>query len=239
MQGIEELRNRLLRRLPLPVTRTILTDAEVIHYDLREKIILPEVALEFVDFPEIGVISLLQPIADGHTTEIATIGNEGMTGIPLALGVSAIPALAFCQVPGRGYRLAKKDFQRHLSNFPEFKKVCDRYVVTLFDQVARTVACNRNHSTTQRCARWLLMTQDRCFSNEFPMTQDFLSSMLGCSRTLVNASAGALLQAGTITYVRGKIKVINRAGLEQLSCGCYAAMRDFSDRVLNDSFSAV
>ena len=192
----------------------------------------PQQVLEFVDFPESGVLSLLQALKSGEPTEIATRGREGMIGTSLIFGVALNNHQTICQVEGTAHRLARSDFLRHLSASPLLKALCERYVVTLFDQVARTLACNRNHSNEQRCARWLLMTADRCQSKTFPMTQDFLAAMLGCSRTLVNTSAGELQKARLITYVRGKITILDQAGLEKVCCECHQEMSKFSAQIM-------
>lgn len=189
--------------------------------------------ITFIDFPESGVVSLLQPMQDGSLVEIANIGNEGMVGVSLALGVARTGEIAFCQVEGTSWRIGADNFLVLTKQHSELHALCQRYAVTLFDQVARNTGCNRTHSIEERCARWLLLTQDRCHSNQFVLTQEFLSLMLGVSRSGVNLAAGILAKAQLISYVRGKVTILDREGLESVSCECYAELVSYFHRVMD------
>lgn len=223
----ENTRNLLLSKLERGKLDTILRAAELVHLDIRDNVILPDTKIEFVDFPEIGVTSLVTPMEDGSLIEIATIGNEGFVGSSVLLGVEAVPEWAFCQVAGSSWRLPIKDFKRLLSAYPEFSKLCERYGVAVFSQVARNMGCNWTHSIEERCARWLLLTHDRVDGNRFYLTQEFLAMMLGVTRSGVNAAAGVLQKAGLITYVRGTITILDRCALEKVACPCYSAISSY------------
>ncbi len=229
----DEPRNLLLRSLPLAIREAILNASELVHLDLRENLIEPNKPIRFVDFPESGVMSLLQPMDDGSLVEIANIGSEGMVGVTVVLGVRTIGEIAFCQVEGSARRIPTDAFLHLVKMYPELLSLCQRYAVTLFDQVARNTGCNRTHSVEERCARWLLLTHDRCHTNQFVLTQEFLSLMLGVSRTGVNLAAGILSKAQLISYVRGKITILDRAGLEAVSCECYEAMTSYFRQVMD------
>ena len=225
-------RNNLLRRLPLNIAESILKSAEFTHLDLRDTLSEPNLPIRSVVFPESGVISVLLQMEDQSLIEIATVGNEGLLGLPIAMGIEASQELVFCQVTGTAWVIPADTFAQMTKKYAELKQLCDRYSVIFFDQVSRNAACSRSHNVSKRCARWLLQTQDRCQHNEFVLTQEFLALMLGVSRTSVNIAAGGLAKNQFITYVRGKVKVIDRAGLEKASCACYSSMRDFAAKIM-------
>lgn len=227
----EIAQNLLLRSAPDAARRAVLEAAETVHLDFGEEVIEPKQPIRFVDFPETGVWSIVS-VKDEVVSEVATVGNEGLIGVSLLLGANTIQEKVFCQVPGRALQLDAREFLRIVEEHPTLGDLCKRYSLALFNQVASNVGCNRTHAVDERFARWLLMTSDRCNSPEFALTQEFLSQMLGVSRTSVNAVAGSLSKAELITYVRGKIKILNRLGLEAASCPCYFEMRDYYARVV-------
>jgi CRP-like cAMP-binding protein len=224
--------NLLLRSLPLEVWHAVLEKSELVQLDLRESVIKPNIAMTYVDFPENGVISLLQPMADGSLVEVANIGNEGMLGVTVLFDAFEVGETAFCQVEGKAYRIAIDSFVELLKRYPQLRSVCERYTVTLLDQLSRNSGCFRTHSTAQRCARWMLSTHDRCHKKTFILTQEFLALMLGVSRTSVNQAAGLLAKAELISYVRGKVIVLDRVGLEQASCICYSEMSNYYNKIM-------
>lgn len=227
-------RNLLLRKLSEPVRQAILSVGEFAHIDIRENLIEPHKPIQSVFFPESGVMCLLTPMSDGSLVEIATVGKEGMMGVPIALGVNTVAEVAFCQVPGTAWRIPSERFLELLKKHDELSLLCRRYSAALFEQVAINTGCNRSHSLEERCARWLLLTRDRCSSDEFVLTQEFLATLLGVSRTGINLVAGMFSKAGYISYVRGKITVLDVAGLEGVCCDCYYAMRKQFDAVTLD-----
>ena len=226
------IKNQLIQKLPEYLATTLLDAAEFIHLDSRENIIEPNKPIAYVDFPESGVTSVVKPMDDNTVIEIATIGKEGMVGLPVAMGVSAIENLVFCQVEGTSWRLPAKTFVKLFNEHEELRMTCLRYSVIFADQVSHNMGCNRTHSIEERCARWLLMTHDRCESDMFGLTQEFLAAMRGVSRTGVNLAAGILAKAQLISYARGKITILDRPGLENVCCHCYFSMREYAARVM-------
>jgi CRP-like cAMP-binding protein len=208
----------LLEHLPLP---------------LRLTLIEHDVPIRYVVFPLEGVVSLISTLADGTKVEVATIGPEGMVGLPLFLRATSIPFTAFVQVPGEALRMEAAAFDRLMDEATsEFSALLYRYTQALFNQLGQHVVCNRLHPIAQRCARWLLMTHDRMGRDTFSLTQEFLAQMLGVRRASVTEVAGRLQKAGLIRYHRGMIEVRDRAGLEAASCECYGVIKQQYDRLL-------
>ena len=183
-------------------------------------------------FPRSGVISLVTVMQNGDQLEIATVGNEGMVGLPVFLGSNTSPIRTICQIPGRAWRIDANLFREHI-NQPKLHDILNRYSQALFTQVAQGNACNNAHNIQQRCARWLLTTHDRVDSDEFPLTQEFLSQMLGTRRASVNEASARFQQSGMITYKQGRIKILNRSALEATSCECYHTIKNEYERLLD------
>jgi CRP-like cAMP-binding protein len=221
---MSQYQNLLLASLPLPISEAIVSASEFMHYDLREKIIEPNVPIKFIHFIESGVMSLLKVMQDGSQVELATIGNEGMLGVPVAVGIDSVAALVQCQVESSAWRIPIEAFDALSKTYPPLEELSLRYAMAQFEQIAQTTGCNQTHSVDKRCAKWILLTHDRSKSDTFPMTQEFLANMLGISRTLVNATAVSLSEKKIISYVRGRITVLNRKALEDESCQCYEAL---------------
>jgi CRP-like cAMP-binding protein len=180
---------------------------------------------EYVYFPETGVVSVTNQVADG-IVEVGTIGNEGVAGIAAWLSGSGIPSRTFVQVPGVGKRMRANVFASGVDDRPSFRRLVTRYLQGYIVQLAQTAACNRAHSVSQRCARWLLMTHDRVDgADTFPLTHQFLAYMLGVRRAGVTVAAGELQKAGMIRYTRGQVTVLDRAALEKAACECYGTVR--------------
>lgn len=228
-------RNLLLSSLSPLIIEDVRAAAELVHFDMRENVIEPNQTIGYVDFLDSGVMSLVSVMEDGSQIELALIGREGMLGLPLLLGVEAVGQKIACQVDASAWRLKAQDFLGLVKRHPELGEVCQRYAVAMFEQVAITIGCNRSHSIDKRYARWLLLTHDRCDSDNFIATQGFLASMLGVSRTGVNIAAGALLRAKLITYVRGKVTILDRKSLEEATCQCYFAMGKSFENLMNIS----
>lgn len=216
--------NLLLASLPLAVAASIVRGSEFVHFDLRDKVIEPNEPIKFVHFVESGVMSLLKVMEDGSPVELATIGNEGMLGVPLATGIDSISALVMCQVESSAWRIPIADYNTLTKSAPSLVQLGLRYAMVLFEQIALTTGCNQTHSVDKRCAKWILLTHDRSKNSTFPMTQEFLANMLGISRTIVNATAVRLQEHQIISYVRGKITILDRLALEGESCECYTAL---------------
>jgi CRP-like cAMP-binding protein len=198
----------------------------------RHLVYEPDVPIKHVYFPINCVISLVSVMADESLVEVATIGREGMVGMSAFWGTETMPMRAFAQVPGDAFRMPADAFRAEAVPGGELAGLLLRYTQAVFHQVARSAACNQVHPIGQRCARWLLMSHDRVGKDQFELTQEFLAQMLGVRRARVGVAAGALQKAGHIKYARGRITVVDRAGLEGASCECYRAIRDEYLRLL-------
>ena len=223
--------NRLLTALDKQTQEQLAPHLELVSLTLRQKLFEPNQTIKDVYFPVNGVISLLAHMEEGVLIEVATIGNEGMVGLPVFLGADLTPGTSFSQVPGNAYRIPATEFRKIIAASPSLTKALHRYTQALMIQISQGTACNRIHSLEQRCARWLLLCHDRVGGDEFMLTQEFLSQMLGVRRASVNLVAGAFQQAGLIEYSRGLIRILNRRGLESAACSCYSIIRDEYDRM--------
>ena len=189
--------------------------------------------LKHIYFPTDSIVSLLYVMKDGASAEIAVVGNEGAIGVALFMGGETTPSRAIVQSAGSAYRLEGKRLKVEFNRHGQMLHVLLRYTQSLITQMAQTAVCNRHHSVNQQLCRWLLLSLDRLRSNELKMTQELIANMLGVRREGVTAAAGELQKAGVIRYSRGKITVLDREKLEQLSCECYSVVKRESDRLLN------
>jgi CRP-like cAMP-binding protein len=212
--------NRILRALDPATLEGFRPSLELVELAPRDLMFDYDQPVEHVFFPENIVASVVGVMADGSAVETATIGYEGVVGLVLFFGSDRIAAQAFCQVPGHALRMPAQVFRDALDS-PDLRAILGRYTQALLTQIAQSSACNRLHPMSQRCARWLLQSHDRVQRDHFSLTQDFLAQMLGVRRATVNEAAGALQDAGAISYKYGKISVIDRARLEQRACECY------------------
>ncbi len=224
--------NRLLGLLPPRDYKRLRPHLERIPLGYRQSLYRAHQPIGFVYFIETGVGSLVNTMANRDAAEVGTIGNEGLVGLPLALGDDRAPTSVYVQVPGVGLRMKATLFNRELARSASMRTVMLHYAHAFFNQVAQSAACNQFHSLEQRCCRWLLMTHDRMSSDEFLLTQEFLAMMLGVQRTGVTAAAGALQRDGLHRYKRGKVSIIDRRGLVRRSCECYGVSKKEFDRLL-------
>ena len=213
--------NRLLAALPPEEMDALRPLLETVRLPQRQSIYDAGKPIEHVYFMHRGVASMVMPMAEGAAVEIATIGPEGMVGIPVFLGAEQMPSQAFIQIPGEGARLESDAFREVIRRSPALHRLLLRYTLALMNLIAQSTACNRVHPVEERCARWLLMTHDRVHEAVFPLTQGFLGEMLGVRRPTVSLAAGMLAKAGLISYVRGHITILDCPGLEAASCECY------------------
>lgn len=224
--------NQLLDSLPSKQRQKFIARCE--HVDLVFGTILSEVNEPFrhVYFPLVSFISLVATL-DGHKPlENGLIGNEGMLGASLLLGVNAAPGRSLVQGAGTAFFMSTAQFRRELAKSPQLTSLIKRYLFTLMSQLSQAAACIRFHSIEQRLARWLLMTHDRAHADHFYLTQDFLADMLGVRRSGVSVAAGALRLKHYIDYVRGEIHIQNRKGLEATACQCYQVLIDDYARLI-------
>jgi CRP-like cAMP-binding protein len=227
--------NHLLQALPKNDLRQILAGCETVELAFADMLYTPMERLSHVYFPISSFIALIMPVDASASLEVGLIGNEGMLGIPLVLGVDRSPVGAVVLGAGSALRMGAAHFCGELGRNQALRREIDRYVFVHLSQLAQAVACTRFHVVEARLARWLLMTQDRAHANAFHLTQEFLASMLGVRRVGVTKAASSLQNRGLIHYNRGNITVLDRRGLKAASCGCYKADRESYDRVLGTS----
>jgi CRP-like cAMP-binding protein len=231
--------NRLLAAVSEPVREQLATIATHQRLAFRQTLFEPDTRIEHVVFPVFGVCSLLSIAADGRSIEVATIGNEGFVGLPVFLQATLMSAhRAIAQIPGEAIVFGATDFLDVSNSGGRLQAVLMRYTQALMTQIAQGAACNRLHTVEQRCARWLLMTHDRVERDRFELTQEFLGLMLGTGRQAVNEVERAFQAAELIEYSRGWITVLDRAGLEDAACECYATVRAEFERLLAENQAA-
>ena len=189
-------------------------------------------AQSHVYFPTTAIVSLLYVMESGASAEIAVVGNEGVVGISLFMGGESTPSRAVVQSAGNGFRMKALTIKEEFNRSGPVMHLLLRYTQALITQMAQTAVCNRHHSLDQQLCRWLLLSMDRLAGNELVMTQELIANMLGVRREGVTEGALKLQKAGLIRYTRGRITVLDRAGLESRTCECYAVVKKEYDRLL-------
>jgi CRP-like cAMP-binding protein len=223
--------NRLLDALPSADRQRVLARCESVDLVFADVLSTAGERLSRVYFPITGFISLIVAVDKSASLEVGLVGNEGMVGIPLVLGVDISPLRAVVQGGGSALRMDAAPFRRALAESVAFRRETNRYVSVQLNQLAQTAACTRFHVVEARLARWLLMTQDRAKSSTFRITHEYLAFMLGVRRAGVTKAATSLQKLNLIGYSRGDITVLDRPGLKAASCGCYNADLMSYDRV--------
>jgi CRP-like cAMP-binding protein len=218
-------RNRLLAALRPEDLARLWPQLQLIDLPARRTVQASEEPITSIYFPENGYLSRLATMENGEVAEIGLIGSEGMTGLAALLGEDCDSFEIVVQVPGTALRIGAEAFSRALAGIPSLQPLLLRYALAHFEQVARTGMCNGRHHTEQRLARWLLMAHDRVERDDFPITHETLSMMLGLRRSGVTIAAGLLQKAGHIRYERGRIRITDRSGLEACACACYGTVR--------------
>jgi CRP-like cAMP-binding protein len=226
--------NRILAALPASERQQLFEVVRTVSLPVKTVLFEPGATVDAVHFPTDGVISLVTPLHDGAIVEVATIGNEGIVGVPLVpMGGLAVRAIS--QVAGHSLRMDARTFLEWEDRSHAFQTLVESYTQALFGQISQAAACNRLHSSEERLSRWLLMSHDRVGSDEFMITQEFLGQMLAARRSTVSVSAGILQRAGLIHYVRGHVTIVDRHGLEAVACECYAVIKAELERVVQRS----
>ena len=218
--------NRLLAALPAKEYKRLLPKLEGVSLTYGENIYEQGEIIRRVYFPTSGIISLLTAVEERSQLEVGIVGNEGMVGLAPFLGVKTSNNRAIVQGEGFAMRMKAADFLAECGNGGSLPNILRRYTHSLLTQISQSAVCYRFHPIEARLARWLLMTSDRMNTNEFQITQEFLSNMLGVRREGVNKSAVILQRQQLISYSRGNISITNRAGLEAASCKCYGIIKD-------------
>jgi CRP-like cAMP-binding protein len=226
--------NHLLAALPTADFERLAPHLELVPLLLGDTLYEPGSQLSHVYFPTTAIVSLLYVMESGLSAEMAGVGNEGLLGISLFMGGDTTPSSAVVQTAGHGYRLKARLLKEEFKRAGPLQGLLLRYTQALVTQMFQAGACNRHHSIEQQLCRWLLLTLDRLPSNELVMTQELVANALGVRREGVTEAAGNLQRAGVISYRRGHLSVINRAGLESRACECYAVVKKELARLLSD-----
>jgi len=220
------VQNQILLGLPKPERLAILAKLEFVSLPTHSVLVEAGGTIKWVYFVNEGLASVLSVVTDGKSIEVGLCGHEGFVGLPLIAGFKTSPTRVIMQVGGSAFRMPSKDFREALRQSPILATALQRFGMEMALQSARVAACNSVHEINARLARWLLMSHDRLGGDVVPLTQEFLSHMLGSRRASVTVAAGALQRKGLISYTRGSVVVKNRAGLESATCECYAGLTD-------------
>ena len=225
-------KNHLLASLPANVQQRILPSLKSVKLPLGKVLYESGDTLDQVYFPTDCIVSLLYVMKDGATVEISVVGNDGIVGTPIFLGGGSTSSRAIVQSAGHAYRMQAKTFKEEFGRYTEMLLLLLRYTQALITQIAQTAVCYRHHSIDQQLCRWMLLSLDRLPNNNLVMTQELIANMLGVRRESVSEAAGKLQNLGLISYHRGRIKILDRPGLEKLACECYAVVKAETDRLL-------
>jgi len=221
--------NRILNALTRSEFESLSPYLDPINLSSGEVLSRPEQPVTHVYFPNRGTVSLVSTFEDGETVEVGMVGNEGMFGVCVFLGSVTTPLTAQVQLPGEGLRMRADVLKREFQKGGQLQDLLLRYTQAFITQIAQTAACNRAHPLDGRLAKWLLMCADRAQSKELALTHEFISTMLAVRRPGVTEAARQLKEAGLISYKRGNVTILDRPGLEGLSCECYALVKkDFT-----------
>lgn len=226
------LENHLLSAMPDAIKQAFTSQLELIELPLGKVIYESGDDLHYVYFPTNSIVSLLYVMENGASAEISVVGNDGIVGISVFMGGISTPSRAVVQSAGYAYRMSADRLRSEFNRHGALMVLLLRYTQSLITQMSQTAVCNRHHSIEQQLCRWLLLSLDRLPSNELNMTQELIANMLGVRREGVTAAAGLLQKLNVIEYSRGKIKVLNRPLLEEMSCECYAVVKLETDRLL-------
>jgi CRP-like cAMP-binding protein len=220
------VQNRLLAALPQKEYQRLRHHLKEVPLVFEDILYQPDSVISDVYFPESGIISLLAGVKERATIEVGLVGREGMLGLPVFMGVKTSRNVAVVQGAGFAMSMKATVLRQECTDGGWLPRLLQRYTHSLLTQISQSAVCNQFHDVDARLARWLLMTHDRMGQDEFQLTQEFLSNMLGTRREGVSKAAGDLQREKLITYSRGRLKILNRPGLEAASCSCYRLIRD-------------
>ncbi len=223
--------NRILLALPDNEFRSIRPYLEFLLLPHHRLLYEPNRKIDFLYFPNRGLISLVIVMEDGKTVEVAVLGREGFAGVPAVFGLTRSTVREVVQIAGDGFKIKAAAFRQALRSSPLLQAALGRYAVVLAMQISQTAACNRLHDIERRLARWLLMAQDRVDDGVVPITHDFLATMLGTDRPSVSVAAASLQRKEIIDYTRGTVRILNRKNLEASACECYQTIQQFNGEI--------
>ena len=224
--------NRLLAALPVDQYERLRPSLQPVEFALGEVVYEFAGKLDYVFFPTTSIVSLLYTMENGTSAEMGLTGNDGVVGIALFMGGGTMPNRAVVQSAGAALRMKAKVLQDEFARGGKFQQMLLRYTQALITQISQTAVCNRLHSVEQQLCRWLLLSHDRLQTDELVMTQELIADMLGVRREGVTVAAGHLQDAGAISYVRGRIQILDRQKLEETVCECYRVVKDEVERLL-------
>jgi CRP-like cAMP-binding protein len=226
------LENHILAELPDAIKQPLIDQLELVELPLGKVIYESGDDLHYVYFPTNSIVSLLYVMENGSSAEISVVGNDGIVGISVFMGGISTPSRAVVQSAGFAYKMSAERLRNEFNRHGALMLLLLRYTQSLITQMAQTAVCNRHHSIEQQLCRWLLLSLDRLPTSELNMTQELIANMLGVRREGVTGAAGVLQKLNVIEYSRGKIKVLDRLKLEEMSCECYAVVKRETDRLL-------
>jgi CRP-like cAMP-binding protein len=229
---LDPTKNRLLAALPREDYARILPRLGHVSFKLGEIVYESGGQMDYIYFPTTAIISLLYVMENGASAEMGMAGKEGLVGVALFMGGNTMPNRAVVQSAGGAVKMKADALREEFARGGMFQRLLLRYTQALLTQMSQTAVCNRLHEIEQQLCRWLLLSHDRLDSDELVMTQELIANMLGVRREGVTAAAGRLQEQGLISYVRGRITILDRRGLEAAVCECYKVVKDEYDRLL-------
>jgi CRP-like cAMP-binding protein len=229
---LEPTGNRLLARLPQQELERLLPHLGHVSFALGEVIYESGGRQSYIYFPTTAIISLLYLMENGSSAEMGLAGKEGLVGVALFMGGNTVPNRAVVQSAGDALRMKSEMLQDEFARGGTFQRLLLRYTQALMTQMSQTAVCNRLHTIEQQLCRWLLLSHDRLNTDELVMTQELIANMLGVRREGVTHAAGRLQEQGLISYVRGRITILDRRGLEAAVCECYKVVKGEYERLL-------
>jgi len=224
-----EYKNLVLASLPKAEINRLVPHLSPVTLKVRDELL--DGRSKYAYFLEDGLASVVLPMENGATVEVAVIGRDGVVGLPMLLGAKSMPGETYIQIPGSGFRVEAQRLRNEFERSGELRRHLQKYLLANLVQSAQNAACNRLHSIGERLARWLLTCHDRVQTDHMPLTHEFLAAMLGAPRTTVTLAAGILHKAGLIDYSRGHVTIKDRQKLEAACCECYRVVRDEFDRL--------
>ncbi|MBA3240749.1 MAG: Crp/Fnr family transcriptional regulator [Acidobacteria bacterium] len=225
--------NRLLAMLPGDEFERLQPHLEHVTFALGEVVYESGVQQSYIYFPTTAIISLLYMMENGSSAEMGVAGNDGLVGVALFMGGDSVPNRAVVQSAGDAIGMKTKVLREEFARGGTFQRLLLRYTQALMTQMSQTAVCNRLHTLEQQLCRWLLLSRDRLNTDELVMTQELIANMLGVRREGVTHAAQRLQESGLISYVRGRITILDRGGLEAAVCECYRVVRDEYERLLD------